>query len=113
MFNPSSTRLTPITREIMGLPKEDRFLLDSQEVNIARFSFSLYSEVLEHLFTSGYTRQELKNRPDYITYELLDAINQVCMYGEEINKTVFEVETKNHWRVAREIMEEVSILLED
>lgn len=132
MFNPGSTRLTP--KKEYQEPKADQdytgflqdilepripqlnefFKLNDEIVCLQRFAFTLYSEVLESLFFDGYTMRELReDRPDKLHYELIDAINQVVMYGEEINRTFFEVGTKNHFRTVTEIMETISILLED
>ena len=112
-----SDQLTDVLKDILfnpRIPQDDEFFkLNEQKVRLQDFAFTLYSEVLEHLFTYGYTRREIQNRPDRLHYELIDAINQVVMYGEEINRTFFEVGAKNHFRTVTEIMETISILLED
>lgn len=108
---------TNVLKDILSvnIPQDKTiYKMNDDLVSVSRFTFGIYSEVLEHLFSYGYTTKELfEDRPDRLHYELLDAINEIVMYGEEINRTFFEVVTKDHWGTVSKIMKELEILLED
>lgn len=129
-FNPSSTRLTPkengyreqsdqlmsVLKDILVdiLPQnENKFKVNSRDVTIECFTFRLYSEVIEHLVDSGYSSMELKEDKSIMSYELLDALNEVIQYGEEINDTYFKVETKDHWKTFKEVRKILEIVMEE
>ena len=120
-FNPSSTRLTPKGKEypeqsdqlisvlkdilITNIPQtETKYIMNNRNVTIECFAFKLYSEVIEHLIESGYSSTELKEDKSHLSYELIDALNEVIKYGEEINDTYFEVKTKDHWKTVKNVM---------
>lgn len=137
-FNPSSTRLTPSKEKEYQEPKADQdftevlkdilvpnisqnennFKINNNDVTMECFAYRLYSEVINHLVNSSqvnsrYTFTELKEKPDLLSYELIDCLNEVIMYGEEVNQVSFKVKTKDHWKTFKEVMKLLEIVMEE
>ena len=83
------------------------WLIRGEKVLIRQFAVELVTEVENHLINGGYAIDELKEEPRHIEYELIDSMNEIIAYGEEVNNTVFGVKTPSHIVAFLELMEAV------
>ena len=83
------------------------WLLNGEKALIWEFAVLLVTEIKHHLINSGYTIDELRKEPRHIEYELIDSMNEIIAYGEEVNNTVFGVKTPSHIVAFLELMEAV------
>ncbi len=83
------------------------WLVRGKEFPLCKFAMELVGEVQNHLISSGYTMEELEEEPRHLEYELIDCMNEVIAYGEQVGKVVFGVKTTSHLEAFNELMEEV------